>query len=152
MLSPRAENLSPSTIAGIVRILAEWQGDISWKALIDVVERRYRSRYTRQALHKHRDIYDAYVRQKEGTQGLSGNSSRTRLDAQQLEQRLSRLEADIARLTAENGRLMEQQVRFIYNAHIRGIDKALLSQELPRVSRTPTKHGLVRSILKSVPK
>lgn len=153
MRPSRAENLSPSAIAGIVHILDDWNGKLNWTLLIDAVEMKYRSRYTRQALHRHEAIYHAYLRQKEALLCLPRGSNRTTgLDTQQLIQRLEKLEGENLRLTTENQRLMEQQVRFIYNAHVRGIDKGLLNQALPPVNRSPTKREPVRGPLKIVPK
>ena len=60
------------------------------------------------------------------------------VEVQVLQQRYARLEAENARLKAENEHLLEQFVVWAYNAHTRNLDKNFLSQPLPDVNRDPT--------------
>lgn len=135
----RAKNLDDAAIKQIVEILDGWDGDLSWQALIEQIEARLHSKYTRQALHRHERIRLAFEATKKRL-ASSGNKQRdpnalVRVPAA----RVSRLEAENDRLQQENDRLLEQFVRWAYNAHTRGLDEAFLNRSLPQVDRRPTK-------------
>ena len=57
-------------------------------------------------------------------------------------ERLARRDAEVMRLRAENQRLTEQFVVWIYNAHIRGVSLSDLERPLPPVDRGQTRRGL----------
>jgi len=134
----RAKNLKDQDIASIVSILDGWSGKLSWDLLIEAIEVRRLGCYTRQALHKHVRIREAF--------GLTkirlANSSSIEKVSKELDpemrvafQLIERLEAEKLRLTLENNRLLEQFVCWAYNAHTRGLSKDFLNQPLPRVDR-----------------
>jgi len=135
----RAKNLDDEAIKRIAEILDGWNGDLSWQALIEQVQVRLRSRYTRQALHRHERIRLAF----EATKKRLDSPSKTPREPNDLVRvpaaRISRLEAENDRLQQENDRLLEQFVRWAYNAHTRGLDEAFLSRPLPQVDRRPTR-------------
>jgi hypothetical protein len=140
MTQKRARNLSPKDVADIVGILDGWTGKLSGESLIDAVERRKHTRYTRQALHRHERVRLAFTVRKKA---LSGEASTNVSGEQSPElraslERLARVEAENARLKAENGALLEQFARWAYNAHARGLDKASLNRPLPPVNRDQT--------------
>ena len=60
----RSRNLTPVAIEQIVSILDGWSGKLTWDLLIQSVARRLRGTYTRQALHKHERIRDAFTLRK----------------------------------------------------------------------------------------
>ena len=144
MTKQRSRNLSPEDVEQIVGLLDGWGGSLTWKGLIESVERRLYFRYTRQALHAHQRIQDAFKLCKErlarGTRkrGEKHVSQEMRL----LLERLARRDAEVERLKAENLRLMEQFVIWLYNAQIRGVGQAELNRPLPRVDRGQTKAEL----------
>ncbi|HQR40923.1 MAG TPA: hypothetical protein PLF26_21250 [Blastocatellia bacterium] len=61
----RAKNLDDEAIKRIVEILDGWSGVLSWQALIEQVQARLQSKYTRQALHRHERIRLAFEKTKE---------------------------------------------------------------------------------------
>lgn len=137
----RAKNLGDGDVAKIVEVLDGWSGKLSWELLIDAVEKRLFARYTRQAFHKHARIKDAFAHRKAA---LSSSGERPRKAASSPElqlalDRIERLTAENARLGAENTRLLEQFVRWAYNAHTRNLDEAFLSRPLPTVNRQQTR-------------
>jgi hypothetical protein len=144
MTKQRSRNLSPEDVELIVGLLDGWSGTLTWKGLIESVERRLYFRYTRQALHAHQRIRDAFGLCKERLvrgarkKGVKHVSQEMRL----LIERLARRDAEIERLKTENQRLMEQFVVWLYNAQIRGIGQAELGRPLPRVDRGQTKAEL----------
>lgn len=133
----RAKNLSDEDIAKIVGILDGWSGRLTWDALLDAVERHLFARYTRQALHKHPRIQNAFELRKKA---LSEDGGRPRKLASTPEMqaaldKIERLEAQVQRLEAENNRLLEQFARWAYNANMRGLEESFLNSPLPEVNR-----------------
>ncbi|MCU1191901.1 hypothetical protein JAK62_11235 [Stenotrophomonas maltophilia] len=132
----RAKNLNDSDVAKIVGILDGWSGRLTWEGLLDAVEKHLYARYTRQALHKHARIQAAFEQRK---LALANGDRRQRSfenlpEMQVAMDRIARLEGELARLEAENARLLEQFVRWAYNASVRGLDDVYLNSPLPVVS------------------
>lgn len=136
----RAKNLLDDDIAKIVEVLDGWAGKLTWELLIDAIEKRFLARYTRQALHKHTRIKDAFALRKDALSN-GGGLPRKAASSPELQlalDRIDRLTGENERIKAENQRLLEQFVVWAYNAHTRGLDKDFLSQPLPRVNRDQT--------------
>lgn len=132
----RAKNLEDSDIEKIVGILDSWSGVLTWNLLIDAVDRRIYARYTRQALHMHARIRDAFSQRKRSPAESPVKHKRVSNPALQASlERVERLEAENERLKLENTNLLEQFVRWAYNANAKGLDIAYLSQPLPPVNR-----------------
>jgi len=136
----RARNLSDEDIARIVEILDGWTAPLRWELLIAEIERRLFVRYTRQALHKHARIKDAFSSRKRSLTGGAGTSKRPiqQPELQVALDRIERLTAANQRLEDENRRLLEQFVRWAYNASMRNLDQDFLNQPLPTVDREQT--------------
>ena len=136
----RARNLTDTDISAIVSMLDGWVDSLTWEGLIDTIERRLRVRYTRQALHKHVRIADAFSSRKEALRGKETTLSRSPSspELQIAIARIARLEAENSRLETENNRLLEQYARWIYNANTRGVSIEVLSQPLPSIDRGRT--------------
>lgn len=137
----RAKNLRDEDVAKIVGILDGWAGKLTWELLIDSIEKRFFSRYTRQALHKHTRIKDAFA-QRKGALANGGERPRKTVSSPELQlalDRIDRLTGEVERLKAENTRLLEQFVRWAYNAHTRNLDEDFLSRPLPAVDRQQTR-------------
>lgn len=140
MAQKRSKNLGDADIKEIVEILDGWTGKLTWELLIDAIELRMHNRYTRQALHKHERIRHAFDLLKKEFSGRDGEIKRVGSpELQAALERIARLEAENRRLESENERLLEQFVRWAYNAHTRGLDHAFLNQPLPFVNRGQTK-------------
>lgn len=133
----RAKNLTDADIEMIVEILDGWSGKLRWELLIDAIEKRLFIRYTRQALHRHTRITIAFAHRKQELARTVGKTPRHAvLPEQQLAlDRIERLTNECSRLKAENNLLLEQFVRWAYNAHLRGLDERFLNQPLPQVNR-----------------
>lgn len=150
----RARNLHDEDIAKIVEVLDGWTGKLTWELLIDAIERRFFARYTRQALHKHTRIRDAFSHRK-GAIANGGEKPRKTAASPELQlalDRLERLTGENERLKAENTRLLEQFVRWAYNAHTRNLDEAFLSRPLPAVDRQQTRLRRADRVVASVSK
>lgn len=140
MVQKRAKNLDDADIKLIVEILDGWSEKLTWDLLIDAIELRMHNRYTRQALHKHERIRNAFELRKEGLADGDGKTRQVRSpELQKALERIARLEAENKRLESENEQLLGQFVRWAYNAHTRGLDKNFLNQQLPSVNRGQAK-------------
>lgn len=150
----RAKNLSDEDVAKIVEILDGWSGTLRWELLVDAVERRLFARYTRQALNNHKRIKVAFSNRKSElarsdttpTKSVSSPELQLALD------RNDRLSSENKRLKDENTGLLEQFVRWAYNAHLRGLDEEYLNRPLPRINRGQTKVRNIGIAAKNVPK
>ena len=142
MTRGRAKNLNDDAIELIVGMLDGWSGKLTWDLLIDVIEKRLRVRYTRQALDKRARIKMAYQVTKTRLSESPRHEHQRKLSGVEvgvITQRLNRLEAENSRLRVEGERLLEQFVTWAYNAHLKGLTKDYLNTPLPRVDRELTK-------------
>lgn len=148
-MTKRAKNLEDADITQIVEMLDGWSGKLSWDLLIDAIEKRRYMRYTRQALHKHERIGQAYSLRKKSLSAL-GDSKEKSYSSPELQiayQSLARLTAENTRLKVENEHLLEQFVRWAYNAHTRNLDKGFLNRPLPSVDRDVTKPSVAIKVI-----
>lgn len=135
----RAKNLDDHAIEQIVQALDGWSGRLTWEALIEEISLRLRTRYTRQALHNHVRIKEAFaVRKKALAQRDSEEIEAESPELQHALLRIARLEAENERINSENNKLLEQFVRWAYNASTRALDEEFLNQPLPPVYREPS--------------
>lgn len=144
MTRHRSKNLQPNDIDLIVGLFDCWTGSLSWERVIDTVETRLFFRYTRQALSGHRRISEAFGLCKERLAAVTHKRDSKPLspELRALQERLARRDAEVQRLRAENQRLLEQFVVWIYNAQIRGVSQSDLERPLPPVDRGQTRRGL----------
>ena len=140
MTRERAKNIGDDDIAAIVGMLDGWSGKLSWELLIDVIQKRTRARYTRQALHRHERIRSAFSLRKKSLAGSVVRSPdldmspelKAALDL------IDRLRAENQRLKAEAEQLLEQFARWAYNAHTRNLSEGFLNTPLPKPDREQT--------------
>lgn len=140
MAQKRAKNLNDADIKQIVETLDGWSEKLTWELLIDAIELRMHNRYTRQTLHKHERIRNAFELRKNGLADGDGVIRQVRSpELQKALERIARLEVENKRLESENEQLLAQFVRWAYNAHTRGLDNSFLNQPLPPVNRGQAK-------------
>jgi hypothetical protein len=137
MRHKRSRNLDDAAISEIVGIFDGWTGPLSWKILIEAIEELTRVRYTRQALNNHARIKLAFSFRRESLQaaGVPMRVDTATPEHAALLQVNARRDAEIGRLKAENARLLEQFVRWSYNANNRGVGEEVLNRPLPTVNR-----------------
>ncbi len=144
-MGQRSKNLNDQLIRQIVEILDGWSDDLTWEGLVEAVDRRIGQRYTRQALHKHERIKQAFALRKATLGSERGKVRKVADPVLQLTlDRLARIEAEKERLKRENAALLEQFVRWTYNAGLKGLTLDVLNQPLPAVHRGQTDRGLKR--------
>lgn len=136
MTQRRAKNLDDAGIKEIVEILDGWSEKLTWDLLIDAINFRTHNEYTRQTLHKHERIRNAFdLRKIALADGDTTVRSVRSPELQKALERIARLEVETKRMESENTQLLEQFVRWAYNAHTRGLDSNFLNRPLPPVSR-----------------
>lgn len=132
----RSKNLDDKLIQEIVEILDGWSDPLTWDALVDTVYRRTGQRYTRQALNKHDRIKQAFTHRKNALASRQDVDRKVKDPVLQLTMdRLARVESENERLKRENAALLEQFVRWTYNAGLKGLTLDVLNQPLPAVRR-----------------
>jgi hypothetical protein len=144
MTRQRSKNLTQEDVELIVGVLDGWHGTLTWNLLIDSVERRLFFRYTRQTLHAHQRIKDTFKLSKERLTRSARKPGQRHVSPEMriLIDRLARRDAEVTRLKAENQKLMEQFVVWLYNAQTKAISLAELEKPLPRVDRGQTRPEL----------
>lgn len=149
----RARNLDDTAIEQIVEILDGWSSSkLTWELLIEKIMFHLRADYTRQALHKHARIKEAFATRKREL------AVRDLLEPGELTpeaQRIARLEAENARLKRENNNLLEQFHRWVYNGYLKQMDDRMrdfMNQPLPQVHRDPSKLDTAVKSRKNNPK
>lgn len=115
-----------------------WDGKLTWDALIAKIESNIGCRYTRQALDRHARIKLAYQTTKERLAEQPRARLLTKVQAQKRIDDYERLVAENMRLQKENDSLLEQFVRWAYNATLHGLSEELLDAPLPKVNRRQT--------------
>jgi hypothetical protein len=129
-----AKHLTPKDVDIVVRLIDAWEEKLRWETLCDEASKLIGSRPTRQTLDAHAKIKNAYLSRKAHLKnGLLPTKRPASLDI--AAQRIRRLEGENSRLKDENDRLLEQFVRWQYNAYKHGMSKAKLDAPLPPIDR-----------------
>ncbi|MEW3761020.1 hypothetical protein [Pseudomonas aeruginosa] len=132
-----AKHLTERDIRVLIDLIDAWTGKLTWEGLCDRGGEVLGFRPTRQTLYSHGRIKSAFNDKK--TQQKTGFTPSKRPQSLAIaEQRIHKLESENARLIAENDRLIEQFVRWQYNAEKRGLSKAVLDATLPAIDRDST--------------
>ncbi len=133
-----ARNLSDSDVHIIVGIIDGWRGKLTYKLLLDSVEKRLFHRYSRQALYAHTRIRNAMELRKQSLKGRDLETPVKSIELQKALERINRLEAENTRLNAENEALLSQFLRWSYNASSKSLSLEFLNKPLPAIDRRPT--------------
>lgn len=132
-----ARHLTDKDISNVCELLDDWPMDskLTWDRLVDAVAHDYKLITTRQTLQKQTRIKNAFTEVKALVSGNAPKAvaarkrhlpSSLKAAADQLEKR----ERTIARLEAENNRLLEQFQTWLYNATQHGVTVEQLNEPL----------------------
>lgn len=132
-----AKHLTDKDISNVCELLDDWPMDskLTWDRLVEAVAHDYRLSTTRQTLQKQIRIKNAFTEVKALVSGNSPKAiaacnrhlpSSLKAAADQLEKR----ERTIARLEAENNKLLEQFHTWLYNATQHGMTVEQLTEPL----------------------
>ncbi|WP_417820385.1 hypothetical protein [Terasakiella sp.] len=129
------KHLNDRKIAVIVETIDGWSGKLTWGLLLEKIEPKV-GRYTRQTLNSHVRIKSAFEERKKALRGARGASIDDKpIELQKALQKIKKLEATNDRLSRENQELLEQFVRWSYNAHCKGVTVDHLNAPLPAIDR-----------------
>lgn len=129
-----ARHLTEHDIRVLIDLIDAWPDKLTWDGLCDRGAEVFGFRPTRQTLNSHLVVKSAFdAKKKHLKTGLMPSKRPASLAI--AEQRIRKLESETARLTLENERLIEQFIRWQYNAQKRGISKAMLEEHLPVIDR-----------------
>jgi hypothetical protein len=137
----RGKNLSNHDIAVIVEIIDKWSGKLTWPSLCAAVAQKTRQHYTRQALHAHTSIQNAFSRKKifPPTYRIGGLSQPDISDpVTLLEVENAALKDTVARQQRQINGLQDRFAIWTYNAYAKGLTERDLWRQLPDVDRDQT--------------
>lgn len=133
-----ARHLTDKDINDIVDLLDEWPLDskLTWELLVAAIKDSLNLTTTRQTIQKQVRVKEAFKEVKDiissGARGISKRASVPSLKVAQ--ERLDTKERKIERLERENRQLLEQFVRWVYNASLYGVTPEQLNEPLPKKS------------------
>ena len=133
-----AKHLNQADIDAIVDIIRGWSFEkISWEGICQASAKVIGKTPTRQTLNTHTAIKDAYAAKKNG---LKVHGPRTAMPSSLAvaAQRIARLQTENDELRRRNDALLEQFVKWQYNAYKKGMKEHELNAEITRVDRERT--------------
>ena len=132
------KRLREQDIAAIVDLIRGWKKDkITWEMICTASGKFLSGTPTRQALQAHKPIKEAYLAKRDNLKVREENLSHPSSLAIAA-QRINRQEATINELTRMNNILLEQFVRWQYNAYKHGLKEHQLNEPLVPIDRERT--------------
>lgn len=133
-----AKHLKKSDIEAIVNFIRGWSTEkLTWDDICDEAAKIIGYAPTRQTLNAHSQIKDAYTAKKNGVK-IHGSRTAMPSSLAAAAQRIARLQSVIDELTENNHALLEQLVKWQYNAYKHGLKEHQLNEDLPRIDRERT--------------
>ena len=129
-----ARHLTEHDIRVLIDFIDAWEGKLTWDGLCDAALEVFGFRPTRQTLNTHQAIKSAFLAKKKHLKTGVLPSKRP-VSLSMAEQRIRKLEGEVERYKFENEQLIEQFIRWQYNAQKRGVSKAMLDEHLPVIDR-----------------
>ncbi|MBA4709231.1 hypothetical protein [Aquitalea aquatica] len=136
-----AKHLKQIDIDAIVDIIRGWPNEkIFWEEICEACVKVIGKTPTRQTLNAHAAIKDAYSAKKSG---LKVSPPRTAMPSSLsvAAQRIARLQTENDELKMKNDALLEQFVKWQYNAYKHGLKEHQLNADLPRIDRERTENA-----------
>ena len=133
-----AKHLKPADVAAIVDIIRGWPDEkLTWEGICDSATQIFGNKPTRQTLNAHKSIKQAYDAKKSG---LQVHAPRTAAPSSLAvaAQRIAHQQSVIDELKSINSALLEQFVKWQYNAYKFGMKEHQLNSDLPRIDRDRT--------------
>lgn len=131
----RAPALNENRIESIVRLLDQWEGELTWVLLAKRIEKELGSHYTRQALDRHARIKLAYQTTKKRGCALPKPPTISKAELTHRVNDYESLSRENERLKTENTALLQQFVVWLFNAGQNGVTREMLNKPLPLPNR-----------------
>lgn len=133
-----ANHLSKRNIETIVNHILGWGDEkLTWEAVVEEIEPLIGFKTTRQTLYKKKDIRVAFKSRKSGIrQKGTGKPKPSNLNV--AADRIARLKSENKMLSLKNAELLEQFVRWQYNAYKYGLTEKKLNEPMPEIDRERT--------------
>ena len=134
-----ARHLTQANIELLARTIATLEV-ATWNAVMDLARQRFGHAYSRQTLARHEPIRTALAARREQlSQKVTPKRPKPKTHGEAvLLNRIDGLEAELARLRAENESMMARFVIWAHNAHVLGIPDHRLDAPLQPVDRDYT--------------
>lgn len=133
-----AKHLTKNDVEAIINIIHGWQEDkLTWEAICQTVIELIGKKPTRQSLNSNKLIKEAYEAKKSGLK-IHGPRIATPSSLKVAAARIIRQQSDIDSLKSKNSALLEQFVKWQYNAYKYGLKEHQLNEALPRIDRERT--------------
>lgn len=133
-----AKHLSERDVEAIVNLVRGWSSEkLTWQGVCSAAAKLLGREPTRQTLHRHEAIKAAYAAKKSGLK-VHGPRVATPSSLAIAAQRIARLQSINDELVQKNSALLEQFVRWQYNAYKHGLKEHQLNEDLPPIDRERT--------------
>lgn len=133
-----AKHLTKQDVEAIVNLILGWgEEKLSWEAVCEASEPLVGKKPTRQSLNNNQSIRDAFTARKSGIRQLGIHKPKPS-NLNVAADRISHLRAENDMLKKKNAALLEQFVRWQYNAYKYGMTEAKLNEPMPTIDRETT--------------
>ena len=133
-----AKHLRATDIDAIIDTINGWPTEkLTWQDVCEIASKVLGNEPTRQTLNAHAPIKEAYEAKKSG---LKVRGPRTAMPSSLAvaAQRIARLQTENDALRFKNDALLEQFVKWQYNAYKYGVKEHQINEVLPRIDRERT--------------
>ncbi|MBL8525231.1 MAG: hypothetical protein JNN20_16190 [Betaproteobacteria bacterium] len=134
-----APRLRDQDIAKAVDLLDTWKGKLTWDLYLVELEKVLGHRYTKVAMLNRSRIADAWSQAKGRTRESVAEARHGEVLLSKTIDQIEGLRQKTARLEMENGKLLEQFLRWSYNAYRLGVTIDQLDASLPPIDRGSTR-------------
>ena len=133
-----AKHLSKRDVEAVVNHILGWDDEkLTWNAVLDSIESLIGYKPTRQTLYANQDIRDAFKSRKTGIR-QKGIDKPKPSNLNVAADRIAHLKAENDMLKKKNAALLEQFVKWQYNAYKYGLTEQKLNEALPMIDRERT--------------
>lgn len=133
-----AKHLTKADVKAIIHIIHGWGDEkLTWEAICQSASEVVGKKPTRQSLNSNALIKEAYEVKKSGLK-IHGPRTATPSSLKVAAARIAKQQSEIDSLKAKNSALLEQFVKWQYNAYKYGLKEHQLNEPLPRIDRERT--------------
>lgn len=136
---PSAPRLSDKDIERAVTVLDGWSGKLMWDLYLSELESILGHRYTKVAMLNRARIANAWNLAKTRTRSSAKETKHGEVVLTKTMEQVSILKAKVERLEQENNQLLDQFMRWSYNAYRLGVTMDQLDANLPPIDRGSTR-------------